>query len=58
MKKTYLVQCWNGEGARTEHYETVLDGEPARRDVLKFLKSKHGHVTMTEIKPKPKAARR
>lgn len=55
MTKTFLVQCWNAEGSRTEHYETVLDGDAARRDVLKFLKGKHAHVTLTEVKHKPKA---
>lgn len=57
MKKTYLVQCWNGEGARTEHYETICENDAAKRDVMKFLKSKHGHVTMTEVKAKAKARR-
>lgn len=57
--KTYHVQTWDEAGALTNNYETVLEGDAAKRDLLKFLKGKFSHVTLTPIasKPKPKARR-
>jgi hypothetical protein len=58
MTKTYLVQGWDEQGALINNYEVVLEGDSAKRDLLKFLKTKNSHVALTEVKtPKPKARR-
>lgn len=57
MTKTYLVQGWDAQGALINNYEVVLEGDSAKRELLKFLKGKNAHVALTEVKPKPKARR-
>ena len=58
MTKTYKVQGWDAQGALTNNYEVVLDGDAAKRELLKFLKKTNAHVALTEIKQKPKARAR
>jgi len=57
MMKTYKVQGWDAQGALTNNYEVVLEGDAAKRELLKFLKKTNAHVALTEVKPKPKARR-
>lgn len=56
MKKTYLVQCWDADGALKNHYEVVLEHDRELRDLKKFLATKYGHVVITQA-TKAKAKR-
>jgi hypothetical protein len=54
--KTYLVQTWDKQGARTNHYDVLIDSPRELAELKKFLRSKHGQVLIT-LNP-PSAAKK
>lgn len=53
MAKTYLVQTWSADGARVNHYESVVSTAAELKHLRTFLESKHAHVLIT-LAPKKK----
>jgi hypothetical protein len=52
VKKTYLVQTWDKEGVKNNHYEVVVEGDAALGQLRKFLQSKYGHVVISHVPDK------
>lgn len=57
MAKVYQVQTWDKDGARTNHYESVLVGPSEVKELKAFLKKTHELVLITLL-PAAKRAKR
>jgi len=55
--KVYLVQTWDKDGARTNHYESVLVGPKEVVELKSFLRKTHELVLITLLPPKRAAKR-
>lgn len=54
--KLYMVQTWDSDGARTNHYEAWLSGPAEVRALKKFLQQKAALVSIVVL-PAAKRAR-
>lgn len=55
--KVYQVQTWDKDGARTNHYESVLASAREVTELKAFLKKTHELVLITPL-PTAKAVKR
>lgn len=51
-QKVYLVKTWDKSGALTNNYEVNLSSDAERAALLKFLRSKFGHVVLESVPTK------
>jgi hypothetical protein len=52
--KVYQVQTWDKDGARTNHYESILSGAAEVKQLRDFLKKTHALVLITPLPAKRK----
>lgn len=55
--KVYLVQTWDKDGSRTNHYESLLASAAEVKELKAFLQKTHQKVLISPLPPSRRRGR-